>query len=132
MPLLKGNAEHEDFRDRALFWHFPAYLQSYARIDGQRDILFRSRPVTVMRQGKWKLHEYFEDAALELYDLEADPGESTNLAAKEKQVLERLHNTMKQWRADIQAPVPSELNQEYDPEAEANALSGKRLRRKSR
>ena len=131
MPLLKGDDDHDDFHDRALFWHFPAYLQSYARIDGQRDILFRSRPVTVMRQGKWKLHEYFEDSALELYDLEADPGESMNLAGKETQVRDRLHGTMKQWRADIHAPVPSELNLDYDAEAETKALSGKRRRRKA-
>ncbi len=34
-----------------------------------------------MRAGKWKLHEYFEDGRLELYDLESDLGERTNIAS---------------------------------------------------
>jgi len=55
--------------ERAIFWHFPAYLQSYRRTDSQRDPLYRSRPCSVVRKGRWKLHEYFEDSALELYDL---------------------------------------------------------------
>ena len=49
----------------ALYWHFPVYLQNYAGEEDQsRDAKFRTRPGTVLRKGKWKLHEYFEDGAL--------------------------------------------------------------------
>ena len=79
LPLLQGESV---LRDRALYWHFPAYLQSYQRTNEQRDPLFRSRPCSVIRAGKWKLHEYFEDGGLELYDLAEDPGETRNLIAR--------------------------------------------------
>ncbi|MHC4997064.1 MAG: sulfatase, partial [Planctomycetota bacterium] len=47
VPLFKG--EVTTFGDRPIYWHFPAYLQSYQATDEQRDILFRSRPCSVVR-----------------------------------------------------------------------------------
>lgn len=100
--------------ERSLFWHFPIYLQAY-RVGGDesRDSLFRTRPGTVMRKGKWKLHEYFEDGGLELYDLEVDPGERDNLAERMPEKRDELYNEMKEWRAEMRAPVPTELNPDY-------------------
>ena len=80
VPLLKG--EKTTFGDRPLFWHFPAYLQSYAVTHEQRDPLFRSRPCSVIRLGDWKLHQYFEDNGLELYNLREDIGETKDLSKK--------------------------------------------------
>ena len=115
MPLLKGEG---DFPERPLFWHFPIYLQKYAGAgDDSHDIHFRTRPGTTMRFGRWKLHEYFEDGRLELYDLEADTGERKNLAAEMPEKAKELHNMMKRWRKDTNCPVPTELNPKYDPEA---------------
>ncbi|MEL6104727.1 MAG: sulfatase [Planctomycetota bacterium] len=128
-PLLKGESSTKF--DRALFWHFPAYLQGYSRIDQQRDVLYRTRPVGVVRSGKWKLHEYFEDGDLELYDLETDPGESTNLASSNVNVRDRLHSAMKTWRTALNAPVPTEPNPKYDADAEAAAIQ-KLLKKKPR
>ena len=69
VPLLKG----EKIEPRNIYWHFPAYLQSYSqRQDQQRDPLFRSRPCSVIRSGKWKLIEYFENKDIELFDLSED------------------------------------------------------------
>ncbi len=105
VPLLKG--EIETLGERPLFWHFPAYLQSYRGVhDEQRDPLFRSRPVGVIRVGDWKLHEYFEDNALELYHLREDIGESTNLAKAHPEKAQALHTQLKAWRGAVQAPVP--------------------------
>ena len=51
------------------------YLQAYGGLkDDARDPLFRTRPGSALRLGKWKLHEFFEDGA-ELYDLSRDRGE---------------------------------------------------------
>ena len=121
-PLLKGQAS-SDMQDRSIYWHFPAYLQSYARTDQQRDPLFRSRPCTVMRSGKWKLHEYFEDGDLELYDLEADAGEQSNLVSTQPDVAKRLHDEMQAWRRATNAPVPSTPNPNYDANSEAAAIN---------
>ena len=104
VPLFKG--EVEDLGERPLFWHFPAYLQSYQVTDEQRDPLFRTRPCSVIRKGRFKLHEYFEDGALELYDLVDDIRERNNLAEKMPDKRDELHGLLKDWRKKIGAPVP--------------------------
>jgi arylsulfatase A-like enzyme len=120
MPLLSGTGV---FADRAIFWHFPAYLQSYQRIDSQRDPLFRSRPCSIIRHGDWKLHEYFEDGELELYNLREDIGEQSNLADAQPETTKRLHQELRAWRRETSAPVPAEPNPQYDPDAEAAAIA---------
>ena len=128
MPLLKGNK----IEDRALFWHFPAYLQSYQRTNEQRDPLFRSRPCSIIRHGDWKLHEYFEDGGLELYNLKSDPGEASNLATRNGAKRDELHAELKQWRQDTRAPVPTEPNPRYDADAEAAAMSKAKTKKTKR
>lgn len=110
-PLLYG----KDLPERALFWHFPFYLQAYNPAeDGGRDPLFRTRPGSVVRQGKWKLHEYFEDGGLELYDMEEDIGEKNNLVRANARKAKQLHRLLKEWRESTGAPVPRDHNPEYD------------------
>ncbi len=121
-PLLKGDS----IDDRSLFWHFPAYLQSYSRTNEQRDRLFRSRPVGVIRSGDWKLHENFEDGQLELYNLKDDIGEKHNLAKSNPEKAGELHRKLVAWRKSVDAPVPTEANPKYDAAVEAKALAGKR------
>jgi arylsulfatase A-like enzyme len=133
VPLLK---DKKRYADRALYWHFPAYLQSYARKDEQRDPLFRSRPCSIIRKGDFKLHEYFEDGGLELYNLREDIGEQNNLAEAMPDKTRELHKQLKAWRKAIQAPVPAKPNPAYDAEAEAAAIAaiknpgGKKKRKK--
>jgi arylsulfatase A-like enzyme len=122
LPLFKGASSLDR---QAIYWHFPAYLQSYSRNDEQRDPLFRSRPCSIIRMGDYKLHEYFEDGGLELYNLKDDIGESRNLAARLPEKTQELHKALKAWRAAMEAPVPSVPNPEYDAEAEARAIAGK-------
>jgi len=123
VPLLRGDVT--TFGQRPLFWHFPAYLQAYSVYDEQRDPLFRSRPCGIIRQGDWKLHEYFEDGGLELYNLRDDIGETKNVADQYPDKVAALHARLKEWREDTDAPVPTELNPEYDAQAEAEAIARK-------
>ncbi len=125
LPLLKGGT----LGQRPIFWHFPAYLQSYQRLDEQRDPLFRSRPCSIIRHGDWKLHEYFEDGAIELYNLKADIGERHNLASAEPERAKELHESLKAWRAATRAPARTEKNPGFDPEAERKAIANTRNRR---
>lgn len=98
----------------ALYWHFPIYLEAYNQeLDESRDPLFRTRPGSAIRKGKWKLHEYFEDGGLELYNLENDLSEQYNLAEEMPEKVEELHLMLKKWREDIGAPVPNQLNPDY-------------------
>ena len=124
VPLFEGKQISGE--SRALFWHFPTYLQSYAQVhDEQRDPLFRTRPCSVIRHGKWKLHQYFEDNALELYDLEKDLGETNNLAEKMPGKTKELLARLKQWQVDVGAPVPTQANPEFDAVAEQEAIRKK-------
>ncbi len=125
VPLLEGRKIPE----RPLFWHFPAYLQG-RNVPGARDPFFRTRPCGVVRKGRWKLIEYFEDHALELYDLESDIGESHNLAASRPGKVKELMGLMKAWRKEVKAPVPTRLNPRYDPKAAARPRRGRRRRKK--
>lgn len=119
LPLLTGEGQ---FAARPLFWHFPAYLQGYDRTDQQRDAIFRTRPCSIIREGQWKLHEYFEDGGLELYDLEKDIGEAVNLVEAMPEKARLLHEKLIAWRASVNAPVPHVPNPRYDAEAEAIEL----------
>ena len=130
MPILRG--EKDQLSDRALYWHFPAYLQSYQRIDEQRDPLFRSRPCSIIRYGHWKLHEYFEDGALELYDLNKDVGETRNLVQTNPRKAEELHQMLIRWRASTDAEIPATPNPDFSAQAEAEAIAKIKSRQKKR
>lgn len=119
VPLLRGDRVSMD--NRSLYWHFPAYLQSYAVTDEQRDILFRSRPCSIIRVGDWKLHQYFESGDLELYNLKTDIGETRNLAKTNSEKAKELLTQLEAWRARLKAPVPTTPNPEFDSAAEAKA-----------
>jgi hypothetical protein len=112
---------------RALYWHFPAYLEAYDGLqDESRDPTFRTRPVSVIRKGDWKLLMFHEEwvldggeekmntnNAIELYNLKNDLGESKNLAdtntGKRDELLEQLIH----WQNEINAPIPTRANPEY-------------------
>lgn len=122
-PLLEGGP----MKERPLFWHFPIYLQAYSvGNDGSRDPLFRTRPGSTMRLGKWKLHEYFEDGAYELYDLSSDIGETNNLASSMPEKVNELAAILNKWRTKHNAPVPKELNPKYDPKADSGSKKKKK------
>jgi arylsulfatase A-like enzyme len=107
VACLRGEALGER---EGLFWHFPAYLQGYLPEHGP----FRATPTGAIRRGPWKLMEFFEDGRLELYNLAADSAESVNLAAEQPEVVADLHGRMRAWRERVKAPVPTELNPEYE------------------
>ena len=110
VKLLQGETVLER---KALFWHFPVYIEG--RRKGNRDPNFRARPSSVIRQGDWKLIEYFEDGDLELFHLSEDIGETRNLADENPAKREELHSVLVAWRKTVQAPVPTEPNPDYDP-----------------
>ncbi len=78
----------------ALFWHFPHYHGS------------GNRPGAAVREGGLKLVEWFEDGAVELYDLERDIGERTDLAAQRPEDTARLRARLERWRRSVGANMP--------------------------
>jgi arylsulfatase A-like enzyme len=108
VPLLKDPSRSLE-RD-AIHWHFPAYLQGRGDPHGGP---FRTTPAAAVRCGDWKLIEWFESGRLELYNLRQDLGEQTNLAETHPAELRRLHAAMKNWRSQVNAPVPKIPNPRY-------------------
>jgi len=125
VPLLKGEAS---LKREAIFWHFPAYLNAYQGMkEESRDTVFRTRPVSIIRKGEWKLLQFHEEwvldggqeklpdnNAVELYNLSSDLGETKNLAAVEIGKREELLDDLIKWQKDIDAPIPREMNPKYE------------------
>lgn len=93
-----------------LCWHLPHY--------------HHSTPSGAIRQGGWKLIEFFEAGALELYDLEADPGESSNLASRDDARAREMQAALAAWRRQVGAlmPVP---NPAHDPARAGELAKGR-------
>lgn len=104
VPLLGG----EPLSDRNLFWHYPHY--------GNQG----GEPSSVIRSGNYKLIHYHEDGRDELYDLSADVGERTDLAAEKAEQVVELRKKLDQWLHETGAKIPQrdprfkpELLEEY-------------------
>ncbi|MEQ8789852.1 MAG: sulfatase [Pirellulaceae bacterium] len=68
---------------------------------------YKNNRVEALRMGKWKLRinppGKNGEANLELYDLDADIGESTDIADKHADVVQKLHTFAQQYDKDLQA-----------------------------
>ena len=82
--------------------------------DDGRDPLFRTRPGSVIIKENWKLHHYFEDDGLELYNLDLDDSEAKNLSTVNKEITKELFNELEKWRKIKEAPVPVKKNPNYN------------------
>jgi arylsulfatase A-like enzyme len=99
MDLLRG----EQKLDRGpMFWHYPHY--------GNQG----GTPGSSIREGDYKLIEFFEDSRLELYNLREDIEENNNLAEKEPEKARQLHDQLKAWREKIEAKIP-QVNPDWKP-----------------
>jgi arylsulfatase A-like enzyme len=110
VPLLKGA---QTFKRKAIFWHFPAYLEAY----NDEQWPWRTTPAGAVRQGDWKLIEFFEDGKLELYNVKDDIAEKKDLAGTMPDKAEELHRMLIEWRKSVGAAVPTEKNPKYDHDA---------------
>jgi arylsulfatase A-like enzyme len=102
-----------------LYWHFPGYL-------GAGRGTWRTSPAGAIREGDWKLLEFFETGKLELYNLREDLGEQHNLAAKLPAKVEELRTRLHTWRKEVGAQMPSR-NPAYNPsQPEHNPAANKK------
>ena len=86
----------------AIYWHFPGYLESYVHPSG-----WRTAPVGAIHAGDFKLMEFFETGAVELYNLRDDISEKRNLAAQSPAKVQELRAKLATWRKDIGAAMPT-------------------------
>ncbi|HAY80971.1 MAG TPA: sulfatase [Planctomycetaceae bacterium] len=86
--LLKGDGQ---LQRETLYWHYPHYSNQ------------GGFPGGAIRQGKWKLIERFEDGSIQLYDLQADLGERTNVADDNPDLVQTLRRKLHAWYQDVDA-----------------------------
>lgn len=111
VDLIAVLENQEDGMMRPLFWHFPIYLEAYNQTNNEnRDALFRTRPGSVIRYGDWKLHYYFENNEVELFNLKKDIGETTDLALSEPEKTKELLTLLQAWWKETDAPLPKSRN----------------------
>ena len=60
-----------------------------------------------MRDGEWKLIEWYEDSQLELFNLHDDPGEQRNLASTNPDKTAQLQARLAAWRKSVNALMPT-------------------------
>jgi len=101
VPLLKGEA----FERGPIFWHFPHYSNH-----GMQS------PAGAVRDGDFKLIEYFENGTLQLFNLAEDIGEQHNLVRSNPEKAKALHNKLKAWRNEVGAKMMP-ANPQYDAAA---------------
>ncbi|MDD9996306.1 MAG: hypothetical protein OXQ89_01035, partial [Rhodospirillaceae bacterium] len=86
-----------------MYWHYPHYGNA------------GSMPTGAIRQGDWKLIEYFEDGRLEVYNLAEDRAEENDFARDLPQMAQELQIRLAQWRESVGAKSALP-NPDYDPE----------------
>jgi len=141
MPLFNQTGP---LKRQSIFWHFPGYLDGPVIRGRDEDIRlgFRTRPVSVIRRGDWKLHLFHEEwqldggrekavasGAIELYDMVNDPGEHKNLASSEPAARDELLEDLLGWFRDSDALLPSQPNPAFDEDYAAQPGSRRKNRK---
>ncbi|MEE4214076.1 MAG: sulfatase [Bacteroidales bacterium] len=90
-PLLTGN---EAPAREAIFWHFPHYHGS------------QWTPGAAIRKGKWKLIEFYHYGKSELYKLDEDVGETTDLSDKYPEKTAEMKALLKKMQEETGALLP--------------------------
>ncbi len=82
-------------REKPIFWHSPM----------GRPTSTGDRNSTAVRLGDYKLIDWYDEAAIELYNLKDDICEQHNLAEQMPEKASELHQLVKEWRASIDAEI---------------------------
>ena len=86
-----------------IYWHFPHYSNHGMQSPGG-----------AIRDGDYKLIEYFENGTLQLYNLKNDLGEQLDLSKIEIKKTMELKKKLDNWRTNIGAKMMTK-NEEYNP-----------------
>jgi arylsulfatase A-like enzyme len=92
VPLLMGVGSPDR---KAIYWHYPHYHGS------------GSRPSGAVRAGDYKLIEWYENGAVELYNLRDDISEKEDLAEKMPEKAAELKAMLAKWRKQVNAKMPA-------------------------
>lgn len=111
LPLLRG--QRPTARE-AFYWHYPHFSNQ------------GGMPGGAVRQGDWKLIEFYHDRHWELYNLHDDPGETCDLASRMPERAARLRAMLDRWRQSVDAQ-PMRPNPDYNPNQPTDYTRGHQL-----
>ncbi len=103
VPLLKQTGT---LAARPLYWHYPHYSPQ------------GGKPGGAIREGDFKLIEFYEGGRRELFNVVQDTSESTNLIDKESALADRMAASLAAWRKAVDAQM-TRPNPHYTPDAQA-------------
>lgn len=106
LPALKGKS----YERGPIFWHFPHYSNHGYQSPGG-----------AVRSDQYKLLEYYENGTVQLFDLENDIGEQTDLSMSHPRIAARLKGMLQAWRDEVDAKMP------YPKTATSKPASGARV-----
>ncbi len=109
-PKLDGKSfvsllEGQQLDRGPIYWHYPHY--------GNQG----GSPSAAVRDDNWKLIQFLEDDKYELYDLDSDIGEQTNVIVENEQVAARLKRSLAAWQQDVGAKMITP-NANYKPKTQ--------------
>lgn len=84
-----------------MYWHYPHY--------GNQG----NAPTAAVREGDWKLIEWYEDGKLELFNLKEDISEKNDLSKKHPDKVKTLSAKLTNWRKETGAQMPTQ-NKKFD------------------
>ncbi|MCD6346262.1 MAG: sulfatase, partial [Bacteroidales bacterium] len=93
--LISHTQTNTQTQTQTLYWHYPHY--------GNQG----GSPGAAIRQGNYKLIEFFIDGRVELYDLSKDIGEKNNLSDSLPDVRDDLLVKLHAWQKDVDARFPT-------------------------
>lgn len=95
--LLLHNKKPREIR--SFYWYYPL----------DRPHFLGGRSASSIRQGDWKLIEFFDTGELELYNLKDDISEKRNLLSTHPEKAAELHSGLVKWREEV-VPRSSSVN----------------------
>ena len=90
-PLLKNPGN--DGRKEPLFWHYPLAKPHF--LGGHSG--------GAIRQGPWKLIEWFDTGKIELFNIQEDTAEAKDLFARRRETADELLKRLRSWRKELGA-----------------------------
>lgn len=92
----------DKMKERPLFWHYPHYSNQGVE------------PGSAVRLGRYKLIDNFERERQELYDLENDISETTDISGTNPEKTKELFEILKKWRQENNVKM-MDPNPAYSP-----------------
>lgn len=94
-PFLKGERDGREFHKRVLSWHYPLRMPHF----------LGGRSSAANRKENFKFIWFFNKGTGELYNLEEDLSETTNLAQEDPKKLTEFRDLLKNWIRNVKGTI---------------------------